>query len=108
LALREPVYRAGDMLWARFDIVGYKLGDNNRYSVDYGLAVEDSAGKRLFAQPEAAAESHESFYPQIVVPGQLSLSLAKNVVPAAYTLVVTVHDKIGNQTWEERREFQVQ
>ena len=108
LALREPVYRAGDMLWARFDIVGYKLGDNNRYSVDYGLAVEDSAGKLLFAQPEAAAESHESFYPQIVVPGQLSLSLAKNVVPAAYTLVVTVHDKIGNQTWEERREFQVQ
>jgi hypothetical protein len=106
--LREPVYRAGDMLWARFDIVGYKFGDNNRYSVDYELAVEDSTGKRLFAQPEAAAESHESFYPQSVVPGELSLSLDKNVVPASYTLVVTLHDKIGDQSWEERRTFQVQ
>ncbi|HLH43110.1 MAG TPA: hypothetical protein VKV74_09000, partial [Bryobacteraceae bacterium] len=107
-ALREPVYRAGDMLWARFDIVGYKFGDGNRYSVDYGLAVEDSAGKQLFAQAEAAAESKESFYPQSVVPGQLSLSLDRNVAPAAYTLVVIVHDKIGHQTWQERRAFQVQ
>jgi hypothetical protein len=96
------------MLWARFDIVGYKFGDNNRYSVDYELAVEDSTGKRLFAQPEAAAELHESFYPQSVVPGELSLSLDKNVVPASYTLVVTLHDKIGDQSWEERRTFQVQ
>lgn len=106
--LREAVYRAGDMLWARFEIVGYKFGDGNRYSVDYGLAVEDSGGKQLFAQPEAAAESHESFYPQSVVPGQLSLNLDKNVAPATYMLVVTVHDKVGNQTWEERRSFQVQ
>ncbi|HEY7387517.1 MAG TPA: hypothetical protein VH640_03345 [Bryobacteraceae bacterium] len=106
-SLREPVYRAGDMLWARFDIVGYKFEDNNRYSVDYGLAVEDAAGKRLFAQPEAAAESHDSFYPQRYVPGGLSLNLDKNVAPAMYTLVVTVHDRVGGQIWEERHAFQV-
>jgi hypothetical protein len=34
--------------------------------------------------------------------------LDKNVAPSTYTLVVTVHDKIGDQTWEERRSFQVQ
>jgi hypothetical protein len=95
------------MLWARFDIVGYKFEDNNRYSVDYGLAVEDAAGKRLFAQPEAAAESHDSFYPQRYVPGGLSLNLDKNVAPAMYTLVVTVHDRVGGQIWEERHAFQV-
>lgn len=106
--LREPAYHAGETLWARFDIVGYKFGDNNRFSVDYGLAVEDSTGKQLFAEPAAAQESNESFYPQRYVPGALSLTLDKNVRPAAYTLVVTVHDKIGGQVWEERRMFQVE
>jgi hypothetical protein len=106
--LRKPVYHAGETLWARFDIVGYKFGDNNRFSVDYGLAVEDSSGKQLFAEPAAAEESKESFYPQRYVPGALSLTLDKNVRPAAYMLVVTVHDKLGGQVWEERRMFQVE
>ncbi len=106
--MRQPLYHPGGMLWAKFDAVGYKLGENNRFSVAYGLAVEDSAGRQLFAQPEAAAESHESFYPQSYVPGALSLSLDKNVAPGAYTLVVTVHDKLGDQAWEERRPFQVE
>jgi hypothetical protein len=106
--LRDPIYHAGETLWARFDIVGYKFGENNRFSVDYGLAVEDSSGKQLFAEPAAAQESNESFYPQRYVPGALSLTLDKNVRPAAYTLVVTVHDKVGGQVWEERRMFQVE
>jgi hypothetical protein len=106
--LREPVYHAGETLWARFDIVGYKFGENNRFSVDYGLAIQDSSGKQLFAEPAAAQESNESFYPQRYVPGALSLTLDKNVRPAAYTLVVTVHDKLGGQVWEERRMFQVE
>jgi hypothetical protein len=108
VGLREPVYHPGEMLWARFDVLGYKFGDNHLFSVDYGLAVEDATGKQLFAQPEAAEESHESFYPQRYVPGVLSLSLDKNVPAATYTLVVTVRDKLGNQTWEERQKFQVQ
>jgi hypothetical protein len=106
--LRDPVYHPGEVLWARFDIVGYKLADANRFSVDYGLAVLGSDGKQLFSQPEAAADSHESFYPQRYVPGALSLNLEKNVPAANYTLVVTVRDKIGNQTWEERQPFRVE
>ena len=106
-ALLEPVYHPGEMLWARFDITGYQFGTNHRFSVDYGLSVESAEGKQLFAQPEAAAESHESFYPQRYVPGTLSLSLDNNVPAAAYTLVVTIHDKIGNQSWEQRQAFHV-
>ena len=106
--LRDPLYHPGETLWARFDIVGYKLGDANRFSVDYGLAVLGSDGKQLFAQPEAAADSHESFYPQHYVPGALSLNLDKSVAAANYTLVVTVRDKVGNQTWEERQPFRVE
>lgn len=106
--LRDPVYRPGESLWARFDIAGYKLGENNRFSVDYGLAVLNADGKQLFAQPDAAQDSHESFYPQRYVPGALSLNLDKNVSAGTYTLVVTVRDKIGGQTWEEKQDFRVE
>jgi hypothetical protein len=108
-ALRPPVvYRPGSTLWARFEMAGYKFEVNHKFSVDYGLAVLNADGKELFAQPEAAAESKESFYPQLRVPGALSLHLDPNVPPATYTLVVTVRDKIGGQTAEQRQEFRVE
>jgi hypothetical protein len=106
--LRPAVYRQGGMLWARFDIAGHKLGENNRFDVSYGLAVLGPDGKQLFAQPEAAGEAKESFYPQRWVPGVLSLSLDANVAKAAYTLVVTVRDKLADQTAELREAFQVE
>jgi hypothetical protein len=108
-ALRQPVvYKPGTTLWARFDMAGYKFEANHKFSVDYGLAVLNADGKELFAQPEAAAESKESFYPQLRVPGALSLKLDPNVPAATYTLVVTVHDKIGGQTAEQRETFRVE
>jgi hypothetical protein len=108
-ALRQPVvYRPGAMLWARFEMAGYKFEANHKFSVDYGLAVLNADGKELFAQPEAAAESKESFYPQLRVPGALSLHLDPNVPAATYTLVVTVRDKIGGQTAEQRETFRVE
>lgn len=108
-ALRQPVvYKPGTTLWARFDMAGYKFEGNHKFSVDYGLAVLNADGKELFAQPEAAAESKESFYPQLRVPGALSLKLDPNVPSATYTLVVTVHDKIGGQTAEQRETFRVE
>jgi hypothetical protein len=108
-ALRQPVvYKPGTTLWARFEMAGYKFEANHKFSVDYGLAVLNADGKELFAQPEAAAESKESFYPQLRVPGALSLKLDPNVPAATYTLVVTVHDKIGGQTAEQRENFRVE
>ncbi len=105
--MREAVYHPGSMLWARFDITGFKYGDKNRFAVDYGLAVLRGTGEQLFEQPAAAEESKESFYPQRYVPGMLSLTLDQNVAKGSYILVVTVRDKIGNQTWELRQPFQV-
>ncbi|HLH41119.1 MAG TPA: hypothetical protein VKX39_18360 [Bryobacteraceae bacterium] len=106
--MRNPVYRPGEMLWAKFDIVGYKFGENNRFSVSYGLAILDASGKQVFAQPDAASESKESFYPQRYVPGVLSVSLDPNVTKAVYTLVVSVEDKIGNQKFEIKQPFSVE
>ncbi len=93
--MRPAVYHPGDTLWAKFDITGFKFGPNNLFSVSYGLAILDAEGKQVFEQPEGASDSKESFYPQRYVAGSLSLSLDANVAKSAYTLVVTVRDKIG-------------
>lgn len=108
VAMRQPVYHPGEKLWAKFDITGYKFAGNHQFSVDYGLAILNAAGEQLFAQPAAASESRQSFYPQHYVPGALSLNLDANVVKAAYTLVIIVQDKIGGQTEESKHPFEVQ
>jgi len=108
-ALRPPItYKQGSTLWARFEMAGYKLAANNKFSVEYGLAILGADGKELFAQPVAAAESKESFYPQLRVPGALSLRLDANEPLASYTLVVTVRDKIGGDAVELRETFSVE
>ena len=107
-ALRPAVYHPGGMLWARFDIVGHKLGDGNKFDVSYGLAVLAADGRELFAQPDAAGEAKASFYPQRWVPGVLSLSLDKNVPAGTYTLAVLVRDKLAGDKTEIREMFQVE
>jgi hypothetical protein len=106
--LRSPVYRPGAMLWARWDIAGYKFGAGNRFSVEYGFAVLAPDGKELFALPKAASESEESFYPQRQVAGGLSLSLPAKMPAGEYTVAVTARDLIGNQTTEQRETFRVE
>jgi hypothetical protein len=108
VALRDPVYQAGDTLWVRFDITGYKFGEKNKYDVEYGLAILRANGQTMFTQPIAAKETGESFYPQHYVPGVLSLGLNPDLPKGTYTMVITMRDKIGNQTWESRNTFQVQ
>jgi len=110
--LQPAAYHPGETLWARFEIVGYKFSEGNRFSVDYGLAVlrgaPEQSGQQLFSQPVAASHASESFYPQRYVPGALSLNLDKSVAPGAYTLLVTVRDQIGNQLVEVRQGFRVE
>ncbi len=108
IPLHNPSYEAGDTLWVRFDITGYKFGEKNRYDVEYGLAILRANGETMFTQPVAAKETSESFYPQHYVPGLLSLGLNKDLPKGSYTMVITMRDKIGNQTWEARERFQVQ
>jgi hypothetical protein len=105
--LRDSVYHSGEMLWARFDITGFKLGPNNHFDVEYGLAILKD-GQQVFAQPAAASESNESFYPQRYVPGALSLSVDPSVPKGAYTLVVTMRDKVGNQSFDLKEAFRVE
>jgi len=106
--LDPAIYHPGETLWARFDMTGYKYAGNNRYSVEYGLAILRESGEQVFAQPAAAADAKESFYPQRYVPGALSLNLAQDVPEGTYTLLVTMEDKVGGQMAETRGTFRIE
>jgi hypothetical protein len=106
--LRIVAYRAGDILWVRFDATGYKYGEQNSIDVAYDVAVLAADGKQLFAQEDAAAEKSQAFYPQPWVPGAFNLSLQSTMRPGIYTLVITARDGVGKQTAETKAEFRVE
>jgi hypothetical protein len=105
--LPAAAFAPGDTLWIRFEIEGFKLAEQNRYDVSYGIQVLRASGEPMFSQDEAAAERGESFYPRRYVPAGLSLNLQKDLRPGEYTVVITVRDRVGNQTAESRQTFSV-
>jgi hypothetical protein len=107
-ALKTVAYRAGDMLWVRFDATGYKYGEQNSIDVAYDVAVLAPEGKQLFSQEDAAAEKSQAFYPQAWVPGAFNLSLQPTMRAGTYTLVITARDGVGKQTAETKAEFRVE
>jgi len=106
--VETPAYRPGDTVWAKFDMTGYKFGENNRFEIGYGIQVLTPDGKVNYSQPEAATATNQSFYPQRSTPAELSVVLPKDLPTGEYTLVLTVHDKIGGQTYETRQKFSVE
>jgi len=101
-------YAHGDAIWARFDITGYRFGPGNRYEVKYGLDLKDPSGKSLFANPNAAEDKSESFYPRSYIPGEFRLNLDKNTKSGDYTLVILLSDPIGSQRFESSHTFRVE
>ncbi|HBY60195.1 MAG TPA: hypothetical protein DEH78_10255 [Solibacterales bacterium] len=106
--MSEPVFKAGDAVWARFEITGYKLGPANRVDVEYGLAVIGPDGKVLYTEPKAATDRDESFYPKKYVLGVLNVTTRPGTTAGEYALLVTVRDNIGGQTYEEKRPFRLE
>jgi hypothetical protein len=106
--LEIAAYAPGDSLWARFDMTGYKIGEKNRFDIAYGLVVMRADGTTAYSQPEAATASETPFYPQRYQPGQLSLNFPKDIATGQYTIVLTVHDNVGNQTAEAREKFSIE
>ncbi|HEY6392590.1 MAG TPA: hypothetical protein VIX89_15015 [Bryobacteraceae bacterium] len=106
--LPVAAYRPGDAVWARFDMTGYKLGEGNQFDIEYGLAVLRADGAQAYAEPQAAAQKEQTFYPVRYQPGVLSLNLAKDQKRGEYTIVLTVRDNLGGQTYETREKFSVE
>jgi hypothetical protein len=106
--IATAAYRAGDTLFARFDMAGFRLGERNTIDLAYDVAVLNPEGKQIYAQPNAAVEKSFSFYPKPYVPGGMNLSLQNDMAKGQYTLVLTVHDFVGKQNYETKRTFDVE
>jgi hypothetical protein len=106
--LKIAAYRPGDMLWVRFDIAGYRYGDQNSIDTGYDVEVQSPSGKQLFAEENAAVEKSQAFYPQPWVPANFNLSLDAKAAPGAYKLIITAHDAVGNQMAVSQAEFKVE
>ena len=106
--LAVAAYRPGDMVWARFEMTGYKIGEKNQFDIEYGLTVLRPNGQVTYSQPHAAEEKTQTFYPQRYNPGVLSLNLPKDLQLGEYTIVLTVRDNLGAQTYESKQKFSVE
>lgn len=108
-ALKVPAYRPGDIMWVRFDITGFKHGEQNAIDVTYDVAVLTGDGKQLFSQENAAVEKSQAFYPQPWVPAEFNLSLQTTMSLGTYTVMITAHDGIGaGQTATAKADFRVE
>lgn len=108
IALKTVAYRPGDMLWVRFNITGYKYGEQNSIDVGYDVEVLSPDGKPLFAQEDAAVEKSQAFYPQPWVPAAFKLDLQRDMAPGTYTLIITAHDAVVSQMAVARADFKVE
>jgi hypothetical protein len=106
--LPVAAYRPGDSVWARFDMTGYKLGDKNQVDIEYGLTVLREDGSVAYAEPTAADQKVQTFYPQRYQPGVLNLNLAKDQPLGKYTIVLAVRDNLGQKMYETRETFSVE
>jgi hypothetical protein len=106
--LAVAAYRPGDAVWGRFDMTGYKLGDKNQVDIEYGLTVLGEDGSVVYAEPQAANQKIQTFYPQRYQPGELNLNLAKDQPLGKYTIVLAVRDSLGHQMYETRETFSVE
>jgi hypothetical protein len=106
--LQVAAYRPGDSVWARFDMTGYKLGDKNQVDIEYGLTVLREDGSVAYTEPQAANQKIQTYYPQRYQPGELNLNLAKDQPLGNYTIVLAVHDNLGQQMYETRETFSVE
>jgi hypothetical protein len=106
--LAEAVYRPGDAVLLRFQLAGFKVGEKNRFEVEYGLRVLRPSGREMYAEPKAAHEADAPYYPKRVMNGVIGLNLTPDLTPGEYTIVVTAKDLEGKAGVEKQMKFKVE
>jgi hypothetical protein len=106
-ALITPSFRAGDIMWVKFYIVGYKHGEQNSIDASYDVELLGPDGASIMKKEDAAMEKSTAYYPQPYIPAIFNLSLKSTMARNVYTLVITAHDAAGNQTAAATSKFQV-
>ncbi len=105
--LITPVYRPGDMIWVKFYIVGFKYGEQNSIDTAYDVELLAADGTSIMKQEDAAMEKSTAYYPQPYIPGIFNLTLKSTTSKNVYTVVITAHDSVGNQTATAKSKYQV-
>lgn len=93
--LSDPVFHAGDTVWARFQLAGFERGEKNRFSLGYNVKLIDPRGRVVLSVPQAATETKEPYYPRWQVPGFVSVRLESTIRPGLYSLIIEALDEIG-------------
>ena len=108
-AVAEPVYQAGETVWARFYITGYFLAPDNSFDVESSLTVTEGEGdaEKVLFRFESSGERGSPFYPRRRLPAEFRLDLDDDLAPGDYTVLIAVRDKLGDTTFESRRTFTV-
>ena len=106
--MQKAVYKGGDAVWTKFDVIGFKYGDKNRIDVSYVPSVISPSGKVLWRQDKPEVEQSESFYPKRYMAASMGINLLKNTTPGEYTIAVTITDAVGKQTYETKQTFTVE
>jgi hypothetical protein len=109
---RQPLdiaaYSPGDSVYARFDMVGYKLGPGNEYHLAYGLSVLRPDGKPFIDQANAAELQESSFYPAQFVPGNINVITPRTAPRGSYVLILTVRDLNSSETYQTKQAFSIE
>ena len=106
--MSQALYHPGDNMFMKFDITGYKYGEDNKVDISYTASLMLESGKVIWTQPEPAVEQSQAFYAKPYVEGEFGISLNKDFQPGTYFMTVTVKDAIGNQNHEGKFQFIVQ
>ena len=106
--MQKAVYKGGDAVWTKFDVIGFKYGDKNRIDVSYVPSVISPSGKVLWRQDKPEVEQSESFYPKRYMAASMGINLLPNTTPGQYTIAVTINDAVGKQTYETKQTFTVE
>jgi hypothetical protein len=106
--MQKAVYKGGDAVWTKFDVIGFKYGDKNRIDVSYVPSVISPSGKVLWRQDKPEVEQSESFYPKRYMAASMGITLLANTTPGQYTIAVTIADAVGKQTYETKQTFTVE
>lgn len=104
--LEDPVFDAGEEIWADFFITGYKTRDDNTYQVESDAWVQDAEGEKLF-DFKPAGEAGSPFYPRLWLPARLRLQLDESIPPGRYAVVLRLRDMVGGVDAIEHYDFRI-
>lgn len=103
--LELPAFAPGDSVFLRFDMTGFKYGENNSYRLTYDLLVTRPDGKTYLRQLHAAELSASSFYPAQFLPGTVQVTTSRDSGKGKYALTLTIHDEVGKTSIETKAFF---